>query len=74
MKKNNIVSAPELSAEVIAKAKVELARIRKANVTLDEVYKVLTSPCVERQQLLSVLNQKPIINGNIIIQSYESNS
>lgn len=74
MKKNNIVSAPEMSAEAIAKAKIELARIRKADVTLDEVYKVLTSPCVERKQLLSVLREQPIINGNIIIQSYESNS
>lgn len=74
MKRNNIVSAPELSSEAIAKAKVELARIRKMDVSNEDVYKVLTSPCIERNQILSILKQKPIINGNIIIQSYESNS
>lgn len=74
MKKNNIVSAPELSAEAIAKAKVELARIRKTDVTSDEVYKVLTSPCIERNQILSVLNQVPTIERNIIVNRYESNS
>lgn len=74
MKQNNIVSAPELSAEAIAKAKVELARIRKMDVSNEDVYKVLTSPCIERNQILSVLKQVPKIHRNIIVNRYEYNS